>query len=262
MGRGRDHKRRFLAAHPYCCFCGGMAATEGPDHVPSRALFDGRQWPEGFEFPACFECNQASRFDEQIVAMLSRIHSATEPTDRDLLEVQESIRAVAANDPEVLREMKMTPAQYERAATSYRLDRYRFPDGELPILAVGPRIHAAIENVARKLFCALFYKHTSRILPVTGGIAYRWFTNMQIEADHIPRELDPLLKNFPVLQRANTKLDDQFFYRWVTADEKSIAVFLAFFRRSFAILGFVSDDATIFRVQEGERIVRPLSRNA
>ncbi len=135
------------------------------------------------------------------------------------------------------------------------------PSGELPIFSArGPRLNAAIDNFSRKLFCALYYKHADSILPASGGIAIRWFTNVQIDADEIPRSLAPLLSNFPVLQRSQTKLDDQFFYRWVVATEKSVAVFLTFFRRSFAILGFVSRDAEDSKLLlEGAQIIRPYS---
>ena len=47
----RARRTRFLAAHPYCCFCGGVVATETEDHIPARSLFVNRQWPEGYVFP-------------------------------------------------------------------------------------------------------------------------------------------------------------------------------------------------------------------
>lgn len=196
MGANVSRKKLFLAQHPLCCFCGGHRPSAEPDHVPSRVLFDKRQWPEGFEFPACIDCNRATRHDEQVVAMLS-------------------VR--------------------------------------------GSRLNAAIENFGRKLFCALYYKHTGAILSNKGGIAIRWFTNVQIEADEIPRSLAPLLSGFPVLERSRTKLDDQFFYRWGLAkDSTAVAVFLAFFRRSFAMLGYVNRDAKDFEALGQEaRIIMP-----
>jgi hypothetical protein len=53
-------------------------------------------------------------------------------------------------------------------------------------------------------------------------------------------------------------LDDQFFYRWVLAEEKSLAVFLAFFRRSFALLGYVDRNAQALRnALEEATIIQP-----
>src|SRR6266851_3544450 len=255
MGSSKAHRLEFFAKHPFCCFCGGMAHSEELDHVPSRVLFDSRQWPEGFEFPACVPCNRASRHDEQVVAMLSRMYPDP-TTEEGRREVNERIRAVAHNFPEILLEMRPTAEQDKTAVEKYGLEHLRMPDGQLPIFSArGLRLNAAIGNFSRKLFCALYYRHAAFILPVGGGIAMRWFTNVQIDADEIPRSLAPLVSNFPMLERARTKLDDQFFYRWVVAEERSVAVFLAFFRRSFAILGYVSRNTEDLTDTDGATII-------
>jgi len=71
--------------------------------------------------------------------------------------------------------------------------------------------------------------------------------------------LAPLVSGFPVLERSRTKLDDQFFYRWgLATDSKAVGVFLAFFRRSFAMLGYVNQNARDFdALGEDAQIVRP-----
>jgi len=56
MGQARRRRAaldRFLAEDPVCCFCGGSRAAETGDHVPGRAIFLERKWPEGYLFPAC-----------------------------------------------------------------------------------------------------------------------------------------------------------------------------------------------------------------
>jgi hypothetical protein len=258
VGRGAQKKRAFLAAHPFCCYCGGANASAEPDHMPSRVLFDARQWPEGFEFPSCVVCNRATRHDEQVIAMLSRMYpDAVTPGEK--AEQQERIRAVAHNYPSVLEEMRPSLEQLRRAETKYGI---RPGPGEtrrdLPLLSVrGPLINAAVENFARKLFCALYYKHAAQIIPPAGGIAVQWFTNIQIDNDEIPRELASVLVEFPKLERSRTKLDDQFFYRFGVPDTKSNAIFLAFFRRSFAILGLVNIAATDLTLGPNAKILHP-----
>ena len=256
MGAKAKHRKEFLAKHPVCCFCGGVRPAEEPDHVPSRVLFDDRQWPEGFEFPACVKCNRATRHDEQVVAMLSRIYPDP-TTEKGRAETYERIRAAAHNYPEILEEMRPTARQLRKASEKYGLGESY---ADLPALSVkGPRINAAIENVGRKLFCALYYMHTGQIVPPDGGVAIRWFTNVQIDADEIPRSLAPLLANFGKTERSRTKLDDQFFYRWVVpSDSKNVAAFLAFFRRSFALLGYVNCNAADFhKLGPDAKVVRP-----
>ncbi|HZZ94026.1 MAG TPA: hypothetical protein VFE23_15805 [Usitatibacter sp.] len=103
-----------------------------------------------------------------------------------------------------------------------------------------PRIQRATEVFATKLFLALFYFQTETILPPEGRIAFKWATNEKSLDESFPKDvLAPVLQGFPELQRANTSLRDQFFYRFGVADTKMAAAFLAFFNQSLALLGFV-----------------------
>lgn len=184
-------------------------------------------------------------------------------TAKGKLEVEERIRAVAHNYPEVIKEMQPSVRQIRNAVKKYGLKlEVGQSVADLPVLAVnGPLVNAAVENFSRKLFCALYYKHTGRILSSSGGIAVRWFSNIQIEGDEIPRSIAPVLVGFPKLERSRMKLDDQFFYRWGIADTKTVAAFLAFFRRSFAIVGYVNNEAVNFRLPAHARILKPYPKN-
>jgi hypothetical protein len=218
-------------------------------------LFDNRQWPQGYEFPACQRCNRVSRHDEQIIGLLSRIYPepATKEMDR---EFDERLRAVADNYPGLLEEMMPKAGQ-----VANNLSEYRIPSvGGAPVafLSVsGPIVSAGVTNFGRKLFLALSYKHTGRILPMDGGIAIRWYSNLQIENDEIPEELAPLVSGFPSLKRSNMDLSDQFFYRFGVTDDLKASVYLTFFRRSFAILGYVNAVALDICLPEHAIILRP-----
>ena len=147
---------------------------------------------------------------------------------RGVIEVEERFRAVDHNYPGVLEEMRPTLQDIRTAETKYGI---RTAPGqsnaELPILSVkGLLITAAVENFARKLFCALYYRHTLIVLPTTGGIAVKWWTNLQIETEAIPRQLASLLSGVPSLERARTNLDEQFFYRFGLSETKATAGFL------------------------------------
>ena len=259
MGESKNWKRAFLMKHPRCCFCGGTNESAEPDHVPSRAFFESKQWPEGFVFPACVACNRGTRHDEQKVAMLSwlfpdaatPVHSAT---------ATERIRAVAENYPAFFQELRPTARQRRNAR-----GRFEFLQGpgvslaDLPLVSMsGPLVSEAIENFSRKLFCALYYKHTAQILPRSGSIALRWYTNLQLENDELPNSVLDLLSGLPKLIRATTKLDNQFTYRWVIVEDlDGVAAFLAFFRESFAILGYARKDGDFSHLPPSSRIVHP-----
>jgi hypothetical protein len=244
----KTHRRsHFLSEHPLCCFCGGQTPSAEPDHIPSRVFFDDRQWPEGYIFPACVQCNRISRHDEQVVALLSRLYSEAQTEIREK-EFQERVRAVAYNYPEVIQEMKLSARQARNAIKKYN---WRLAPGmtsaDLPVIfAGGPLVNTAVTTFGRKLFCALYYKHTRQILPMAGGIAIKWFTNLQVENGALPRELAELLRGMPELVRSNNSLNNQFFYRYVVSDCGGLASFLVFFRQSFAMLGYVKSDAEDF----------------
>lgn len=258
MGSRSKRKKLFLSEHPICCFCGGIEQATEPDHIPSRVLFDNRQWPEGYEFPACVACNRETRHDEQVVAMLSRVYpDATTPEGKK--ETEERIRAVAHNYPEILAEMQPTLRQKRNAIKKYN---FILPAGQssadLPVLSLkGSLVNKAVTNFGRKLFLALYYKHTGEILPKESGIALLWFSNLQIEGNELPKEIAGLVSNFPKLERCNTNLYDQFFYRYVFSDCGHLAVFVAFFRQSFAILGYINKIALNFKLPEGATILGP-----
>lgn len=152
---------------------------------------------------------------------------------------------VYKNHPELYREMQPSVRQYRDARKKYGLEP---PVGEpitaIPVLSVaGPRIHKAVEQFSRKLFCALFYKHTGSVLGATGCIAMRWYTNIQIDANEIDQTVAKITPYLPKFERATMELSDQFFYRWGVTDTKRMGAFLAFFRESFAVLGIVTQDA-------------------
>jgi hypothetical protein len=63
---------------------------------------------------------------------------------------------------------------------------------------------------------------------------------------------------FPKLQRAQTNLSDQFFYRIGITEEQTIGTFSAMFRESFAIVGFISVESNFFPGDRGPMTVRPV----
>jgi len=259
MSEKKTRKLRFLAQHPKCCFCAGDKPAAELDHVPGRVFFRGRHGPVGYEFPACVECNQATRLDEQAVALLARMYPDAE-TEEAQGEIVKLMGEVRNNHPKLFEEMNPSIRQYRDARVRYGLSP---PPGQpvtaLPVLSVsGPLVSNAIANVSRKLFCALFYKHTEQILTHAGGIGYRWYSNVM--AQEIPKEIAQIVPGMPILERNAKPLNDQFFYRWGVTDTKRMAAFLVTFNLSFAVLGVVTQDARSIPVPRESRILKPYTR--
>lgn len=263
MNRGRkSRKAEFLAAHPRCIFCGGARSSEEIDHVPSRQLFHARHWPEGYEFPACTECNRATKDVEQIVSVISRMFPDG-ATEAGRLEMQAGLKALANNNREILLEMRPTANEVRRFLRSHdmRKDPNRCTPEYRLLKADGPQTLLAFGAYARKLFTALHYKHTRKIIPAAGGVAWTRFTNVDSVTNAIPGGIFDLAQTMPVLRRGKIDLDPQFSYRYACSDSGEVAAYLAAFRFSFAILGDVRIDATTFPEEVADRIVRPLQWN-
>jgi hypothetical protein len=104
MGEKARRKRQFLAENPFCCFCGGGNPATTEDHVPHRALFTGRRWPEGYVFPACENCNSNTRLAEQVVNFLSRCYQ--DPFGRqEETEFNRALDALGNNHPGIIKEI-------------------------------------------------------------------------------------------------------------------------------------------------------------
>lgn len=242
MGNNKLRKERFFLEHSKCCFCGGHTPAVEQDHIPSRAIFDDRKWPEGFVFPACSSCNRLSSRPEVIISFLSRFH-ATEENEKHYITAEKCLAAVDDKYPDLLKQMKLSSRQSRVAAKRYGIKK---PDGvpfsELPLMSLSsPIIDEAICVFGVKLMLALYYKHLGVSLPVSGGIALKWYTNLQISNDEIPDEVITSLNGVSVTQRSKTNLQDQFFYKYGFSNNHG-AGFVAVFRRSFAIVGIVKKD--------------------
>jgi hypothetical protein len=242
MGQKSARTKAFKAQHPYCCFCGGEKATETIDHQPGRALFNQRQWPEGYEFPACIECNSESRNEEQIWALLVRI-SLNDETANDP-EFLKYAKAIGNNFPDLLR--KFTTNEVRRFFKENDLTREPGQSySDIVIAEVNPKHgRRAFDTVLKKLMKALHYKHTGNIASLSAEIRFHWHTNSSFHRLANAQGLPALIKALditPTLARSGRDLSSQFSYRaHVEADGKTSA-FMLIFRDSIVAIGLVED---------------------
>jgi hypothetical protein len=205
-------------------------------------LFDARQWPEGYNFPACQACNAISRQDEKILAYLARLnHGDRQLTNQEKAETQKAFRGLATGFPVEARSMAMSANQV-RSWLKGRGETK--PSGtifsDLPVANIGaPRFRTAIKVFSLKLIMALHYKHTGNIVPTSGVLSGRWLSNLQIADGVVPEDISQVFAGRVVLQRCRQPLSDQFDYMYGVAGDGTLSGFLCGFRRSFAIVGMV-----------------------
>lgn len=238
MGTRRQHKQSFLKENPFCCFCGGTTPAEEIDHVPGRVFFRDRQWPEGYEFPACIECNRATRYEEKVVALFSRFNSS-DNTDADNTEFERMIDEVARHDPEFITDIRPLSAnEIRRFLKEHGMER---PAGvstsDIPVVKFGDIVNKSVRKFGRKLFLALWFKHTGTSLPKSGGMRIVWMTNASPAID------DPALitmfqtlNGIPPIIKNSHHLHNQFTYRYVVTSTGDGAGFFVWFRQSFGLL--------------------------
>lgn len=256
VGEAKQKDRRkqaFLKEHRHCCFCGGSRAATTVDHVPSIQMFSLRRRPKGLEFPACEECNHATRLHEQVAAMLGRVYPDG-PTKAHEQEIERIMRSVQTNSPGVLEEMMPSPRQkqhFEQLKSAGRIV------GAGALNCSGPLVNRSIGIFGAKLGLALYYFFTSRIIPVAGGVAVRWYSNFDKMEGKIPEEFLKVLGPRQTLVQGSWDVGDQFNYASAITENKKMAVFFSTFRKSFAVVSLASDDVSVFCELKNNQSFRP-----
>jgi len=212
MGEARqkqNRKERFKNEHPRCAYCG--APTTTIDHCPARTWFAGRHAPEGYEFPACEECNSDARSDELVMAVLTRIQLAEVDGEAKRREFKDAVRGLFNNRRDVFDEIRDMPATQEK-----RIFRERFgARGDTlrhegwGAAAIGPATERVVRQTMIKLGKALFYKHVGR--PFEGSMLVR-HCSAPLDGAEFLEGLTSLAPIVVGTSRGKADLSDQFIY--------------------------------------------------
>ena len=217
MGDKQRRRRQFLARHPRCFTCGEPSSEI--DHLPSRACFDGRDWPEGFEFPVCRACNNSTAQDEQFLALLSRSYNSPEAPVIDA-EIDRYLAGTRNNNPELFLSMWQS---------IHKADPTFGPDTSL--IELGPEVKKCVKRVLPRWGRAFHYLETEEILPLGEDIYGDMFTVDDVQKGRVPAPLLSL-KRRPVM-RGTKDLSPQFSFSSSVAEDASCCVYVVLFRRAF-----------------------------
>jgi hypothetical protein len=234
----RDRKaiRAALLAKP-CIYCGGGQPATTTDHMPSRSLFNDAVWPEGFEFPACASCQKKSRYAETMIGFLAGIYSdPADPPSRE--ESRRRIIGLRRNYPRVFANLLPSREKLARFLRDHGppTDPVSGEPSHRLLSLDHPEVHDAVNLFGTKLACALHYHETGMIVPRSGAVDIRWYSNMQLVDGAVP---DAVIKingmGHRRLARARRELNRQFTYGAVITETKDAGIYIATFRRSFAL---------------------------
>lgn len=252
MGK-RDRLRRqlFFEEHPRCCFCGGETPAVEIDHIPARHLFTARQWPEGYVFPACAACNDASAADELVMGFLVRIQLRDMSADEEM-ELERAAWNIGDRHPELLNGMReLSRIETRRFLREQGVSITSFP-WELYVVTVPETLMDVPKRYGEKLGKALYYLHTGRIIPITGAVTVRAITNSQFMSPKFPIDKFCILDRKPIVTRSGRSLESQFAYRYAVPEEGGGAAFLVQFRDSTALLIVAHEDGSKTRAEVAE----------
>lgn len=208
----QSRTKKLISEHPWCIYCGAPATTI--DHFPPRCFFRGRQWPEGYEFPSCFDCNSQARNDEQALAVLLRSDTFEELTGLAEEEWKRLARGLKNNAPEIINEW----TEYSGAKRKRQFREVFGGKGDQlrrdgwGLINIGPKTDAAIERIMIKTAKSIYYKHTGKVF---NGTLYLKRFNALFTND-LSSFLDGIIQYAPYLvetKRNNVSLSDQFMYR-------------------------------------------------
>lgn len=243
MGEARNKNQRFLAANPFCIFCGGNEKATTIEHCPPRAMFQGYFWPEGFEFPACDACNGGTRDKDLLVAFLARLDPFDNKGDGDGKLVG-MMKRVNSRYPSLLQ--RMMPTAVEARQVNKRLG-IKPPLGlthqEAGVVHVPDEMHDAVTTFAAKLAKGVYFQASQKPFPADGELAMHWFTNVELVREGKYKVFD-LFSNIagvaPKLERSGKLLNDQFEYKFSASDGHELFMLQVRVGRSFGMVVFGS----------------------
>lgn len=237
MGDRRKRLANFLALHPRCYFCGEPATTI--DHVPSRECFIERQWPEGYEFPACKYCNLNAGAHEQVVAFYRHVSDFSE-NGRSKPQIAKLRQGVSNNTPAMF-PYKIPANVKKRVAARHGI---RPADGQtyagLPIVGLSKDVKNAFDTFSRRLTCALFYHHLGKVLPRSNQIMTFKLSFQDTKAQEILPEFIKFASYKTETKRQNTNIGDQFTYLWRADPDDDFFLYTAQFAKAFYIVGITA----------------------
>lgn len=243
MATRSQQRTEFLSANPWCAFCGGKEPATTVEHCPPKSLFHFKNWPEGFEFPACLSCNADSADQDAVIAMLARIHADELKGNADnrlvglMLNINKQFPGVIG---------RMMPSHIEARRRNRKFGIKPGPGQlhqDVAPVNVPEEIQRAVGTFAGKLSKAAYYREAGQIFPTEGSILLRWFTNIEL----LRRDEYPLFEHFkflagtsPQLTRGGKYLNDQFEFKLSLSEDRHVFLLQSRVGESFGMVLFGS----------------------
>jgi hypothetical protein len=235
-----------------CIFCGGEEPATTEDHVPAKAFFEDRKWPEGFVFPACKPCNDATRPDEQLIAFLAPLGDPEFDPEKNQV-WKNLMTGIRNNHREVYSGLMMSTKEKRRALREYRGFRsHGLAIKDHPLVKIpGEPMNRAARRVGYKIGAALYFKNTNRALPERGACYVYFKTNIEMMTSGIEPEILELVPFRERLVREKRVLDGQVMIKVNHTEDGMAGAYLIRFRGGLTLIVFVVADREATNISGG-----------
>jgi len=221
-------------------------------------MFQFRQWPEGFEFPACKACNSGTGDHDLLIAILARMDPFAGQGNKDE-KLAGLLQMVNKQYPGMFE--KMMPSAMEARRQNRELGIQPAAGQthqDTGVVKIPDEIHEAVCVLARKLAKGVFYREAAAPFPDEGCLLLNWFTNVELfrTGQYVVFDLLKELRgDAPPLLRSGQYLNDQFEYKLSLSADKTTLVLQARFGNAFGLVVFGSSiagllEASVTRLRE------------
>jgi hypothetical protein len=234
--RRMSKQQQLLAEHPDCYFCGGVNRATTIDHVPPRACFPDGYAPEGFEFPACKNCNEDAAKQDQIFgfyAMLLDFDESKMGNEDDAKKLKKLRQGIANNYPEAL------PNQTS-AYPLHRVGSIITFNPSAIVVDTAPAFKEAATIMGQKLTHALYLLETGKILTANQRFLSSCYQPQREGTETLTSYFNSLLPKANIGSRTNIKsYGTRFNYIFGYKEEDDFLIYSAQFGRGLILWGIV-----------------------
>ena len=172
---------------------------------------------------------------------MARVYPDPESTTLKL-ETRRIIDAVNKNNPGLLDEMQPTM----RDRRNFMKEKLGLQPGvygssiDIPIIkANGPILNRSMKLFSRKLTLAIHYHCTRKIVPSTGWIGVRWYSNIEIAEKPLPKSFMEILGPPVTLKQGEWHVGNRFLCRYTGSADGLMSGHFSLFGRGFVVMGLV-----------------------
>jgi hypothetical protein len=217
-----------------CYFCGGTNPATTTDHVPPRACFPDGYAPEGFEVPACDNCNKSTRKQDQIFGFYSQWMDFDESKIQQRADRKKLLKlwqGIKNNYPDALPDR----------AKARRVDRVGAvvsPRALAVSLPTPDSLKEAVEAIGAKLTHALYLHETGLVLTAKHRFTTAAYQPQQGGTELVTSLFSSLLPLQKVGGRVNIRnYGTRFGYKFGYKEAEGLFVYAAQFGHGLILWG-------------------------